>query len=66
MSLSPEKLAEIEESLKTVEIINADDRVVDDDQGDYWENFSCSCRSRSSDIIMERAIVFAGAFGSTC
>ncbi|MCR5593300.1 MAG: hypothetical protein K6F79_06100 [Saccharofermentans sp.] len=67
MDYTPEKIAEFEEMLRTLELISASDRIVEVDKGDYWEKILCFySQVRGTYYYTEEAVCFVGGFaGST-
>jgi len=65
MALTPEKIADIEERLKTAGLIEADDKVVECEKGDYWAKLFLFMydQVRGYYYFTEKAIVFVGSFG---
>lgn len=67
MNYAPEKVAEFEEMLRTLELISADDHIVEIDKGDYWEKLLCFySQVRGTYYYTNEAVCFVGGFaGST-
>lgn len=67
MNYSPAQIAEYEEMLRTLELISADDHIVEIDKGDYWEKLLCFySQVRGTYYYTNEAVCFVGGFaGST-
>lgn len=66
MDYTPEKIAEFEQMLQTLELISPSDHIVEIDKGDYWEKILLFySQVRGTYYYTNEAVCFVGGFAGT-